>query len=589
MTLRTFALSALLLALPAGAWAQQTPAVGGDPADSRIGLSAGWTDAQYAGWNVEFLAHLPRPEGFFNPNDPGDGAYSNTDLAFQGNFAFLGNYHGFKVYDVSDPSNPTLRVSVICPGGQGDISVYGNLVFTSVEQTLGRLDCGTEGVADSVSTERFRGVRIFDISNIDQPRQVAAVQTCRGSHTHTVVSDPRDRSRVFVYVSGTSVARAGTELPGCLDVRSADEPGTSYWSIAVIEVPLAAPQNARVVSEPRVFADPVTGAIAGLWRGGDHGPGTQTTRETNQCHDITAYPELGLAAGACAGNGILFDISDPANPRRIAEVADPNFAYWHSATFNNDGSKVLFTDEWGGGSSPRCLATDAPEWGSNAIFTLENGELTFGGYYKLPAAQTEQENCVAHNGSLVPVPGRDIKVQAWYQGGLSVFDFTDAARPVEIAYFDRGPISAERLYLGGYWSTYWYNGHIYGSEIARGLDVFQLTPSQHLSENELEAARLVRFEEFNPQEQPRITWPASFVIPRAYLDQLARNEGLAEARREAVAAELARLEGLAAGAARADALGRLAGELEAEAGSAADATRVRALAESIRALEGADR
>jgi len=405
------------------------PSAAAQDADPRVGLRAGWTDAEEAAQGMELIAHRPRPEGFYNPNNPGDSNFSNTDLAFRGDLAFVGNYHGFKIYDISDPANPRLRTSVVCPGGQGDVSVYGDLLFMSVEQTRGRIDCGPQGTSGAVDPERFRGVRIFDIANLDQPRQIAAVQTCRGSHTHTLIEDPDDAGNLWVYVSGTSIARSGEELAGCADVRSPDDPNTSYWSIAIIQVPLASPQNARVVSEPRIFADDETGAIAGLWGGGDHGPGTQRSSQTNQCHDITAYPAIGLAAGACAGNGILLDIRDPANPVRVHEVLDENFAYWHSATFNNAGTSVIFTDEWGGGGQARCRATDAPEWGANAIFEIRDGEMHFASYYKMPAAQTETENCVAHNGSLVPVPGRDIKVQAWYQGGISVFDFTTRRTP----------------------------------------------------------------------------------------------------------------------------------------------------------------
>jgi hypothetical protein len=250
------------------------------------------------------------------------------------------------------------------------------------------------------------------------------------------------------------------------------------------------------------------------------------------------YPAIGLAAGACSGNGILLDITDPANPKRIAEVIDPNFAYWHSATFNNAGTKVLYTDEWGGGMAPRCRATDRPQWGADALFELSNGKLTPAGYYKLPAAQSEQENCVAHNGNLVPVPGRDIMVQSWYQGGISVFDFTDPKNPVEIAYFDRGPYDAKELHLGGFWSSYWYNGYIYGTEILRGLDVFELKPSDQLSANEIAAAKLVRFDVLNPQTQPRLSWPASFVVARAYIDQLRRNRDIAASGLTAIARDV---------------------------------------------------
>ena len=370
--------------------------------------------------------------------------------------------------------------------------------------------------------ERFRGVRIFDVSNLEAPRQVAAVQTCRGSHTHTVVADPDDDENVYVYVSGTSGVRPSDELPGCSGLPPEEDPNTSYFRIEVIQVPLANPEDARIVSMPRLFADPETGEVGGLWQGGDHGEGTQESRLTNQCHDITVFPEIDLAAGACAGNGILLDISDPVNPMRLDEVVDPNFAYWHSATFNNDGSKILFTDEWGGGGQARCRSTDLPDWGANAIFDIVDGKMELAGYYKLPVPQSELENCVAHNGAIIPVPGRDIMVQAWYQGGLSMLDFTDGANAVEIAFFDRGPLSEEEMFTGGYWSTYWNNGFIYGAEITRGLDVFRLEPSEHLSQNEIDAANMVHVEEFNAQLQPLFTWPAHVAVAGSYLDQLER-------------------------------------------------------------------
>ena len=454
--------------------------------------------------------------------------------------------------------------------------------FESVEETRGRLDCGAQGVQDTVSTERFRGVRIFDISNLDRPRQVASVQTCRGSHTHTLVPDPRDASVVYVYVQGTGGARSPRELQGCSGRQPQEDPNTSYFRIEVIRVPVARPQEARVVNMPRIFADSA-GNVAGLWPGGRHGQGTQETSQTNQCHDITVYPEIGLAAGACSGNGILLDIRDPARPVRLDEVVDPNFAYWHSATFSNDGSKVIFTDEWGGGTQPRCRATDRPEWGADAIFTLANRELRHAGYFKLPAAQTEHENCVAHNGSLIPVPGRDIMAQAWYQGGISIFDFTDPAKPVEIAFFDRGPMSTTQQVLGGFWSAYWYNGLIYASEIGRGLDVFRLMPSEHLSQNEIDAARLVRVADFNPQNQRKIVWPASFVVARAYVDQLTRSRGLSGTRSIAVARALDQAERMT-GARRRTALTTLATQLDADAQGSSDAAKVRMLSAVVRDL-----
>ena len=586
---RALCVSAALLVAPGSVAAQADTAArrAAGSTDPRVGLDAGLADARVAARNLELVSNRTRPEGFFNPTQPGDFAFINSDLAFSGNTLYQGSFHGVQIWDISNPASPTLRARHPCPGGQNDVSIFRNLLFVSVEETRGRIDCGPQGVTDTVSTERFRGVRIYDVTDIDRPRHVAAVQTCRGSHTHTLLTDPRDTANVYIYVSGTSVVRPPSELPGCSGRPPEEDPNTSLFRIEVIRVPLAAPQEARVVSTPRIFAD-TAGNIAGLWRGGAHGEGTQETSETDQCHDITVYPEIGLAAGACSGNGILLDIRDPVNPKRIAAVSDPNFAYWHSATFSNDGSKVIYTDEWGGGVQPRCRATDKPQWGANAIFVRTRDTMRFAGYYKLPAPQTPFENCVAHNGSLVPVPGRDIMVQGWYQGGVSVFDFTDPARPVEIAYFDRGPVSATELQLGGHWAAYWYNGYIYASELARGLDVFQLTPSVHLSQNEIDAAKLVRFDRFNPQDQPTLVWPASFVVARAYLDQLVRQRGIAPARSSRIARDLAAAERLQ-GARQRTALTRLAAQLDRDARGAADGAKVRMLAAAVRELANAQR
>ncbi len=590
--------------------------------DPRVGLKGGLRDAGVAARNMELLANLPKPDGFFDPAAPAGavsapepppaaagapsgpaanrpegaagnatppapprgGGFTNSDLAFRGTNVVVGNYHGFNTYDIENARKPRLLASVVCPGGQGDVSIYGNLLFMSVEQTRGRIDCGVQGVTAPVSAERFRGIRIFDITDLKKPRQVAAVQTCRGSHTHTVVPDKNDKANLYVYGSGTSSVRAGEELDGCSGRDPKEDPNTSLFSIDVIKVPLASPEKAAIVNRPRIFADPKTGAISGLWQGGDHGPGTQSSRMTNQCHDITVLTEVGLAAGACSGNGILLDISDPVNPVRLDHVTDKNFAYWHSATFNNDGTKIVFTDEWGGGGRPRCRATDLPTWGADAIFDIVDKKLRFGGYYKMPAAQTEQENCVAHNGSLIPVPGRDIMVQAWYQGGVSVFDFTDSANAHEIAFFDRGPVSDKELVSGGYWSTYWYNGNIYGAEIARGLDVFRLTPSEHLTQNEIDAATLVRFEEFNSQQQPRVTWPATFVVARAYLDQLTRSKALQADRVTAIKSAIDRADRRSPARADLDALDTLASQLDKEAGAATgrDAMRMQSLASTLK-------
>lgn len=533
--------------------------------DPRVNLGAGYYDAGQASMNMNLVAALPKPDGFFDPANPmglpmsrlnpaGEEVdesdeeaeprpslldFANTDIAFHNDVMIAGNYHGFNIYDISNPMQPQLMSSVVCPGGQGDVSVVGNLLIMSVEQNRGRLDCGLEGVAERASDERFRGIRIFDVSDFRMPVQVAAVQTCRGSHTHTVVNDPQDSGNLLVYISGTSYVRPGEELEGCVDETPFKDENSARFRIEVVEIPVARPQDARIVSRPQVFADANTGVIASLWEGGDHGPGTNSTAETNHCHDITAFPELGIAAGACSGNGILFDISDPLNPQRLDQVTDTGFAYWHSATFNHDGTKVLFTDEWGGGSRARCRAFDPMNWGGNAIYDIVDGKLEFRAHYKLPAPQSDQENCVAHNGSLVPVPGRDLFVQSWYQGGISIMDFTDSSNPVEIAYFDRGPVDSEELVMGGYWSSYWYKGAVYGTEIARGVDVFELVPSNYLSENEIAAANLTATQGLhNPQQQNRIEWPADPVVARAYMDQLRRDNALSPAQDQALNAAL---------------------------------------------------
>ena len=542
--------------------------------DPRAGLAAGFEDAGQALMNMELVAALPKPPGFYDPGNPAelpperprdddddtdeedmaaadgdDGednvgpeggeededddewerspllSFANTDMAFRDNVMFAGSYHGFNIYRLDEGGLPRQISSVVCPGGQGDVSVVGDLLIMSVEQTRGRLDCGLEGIVEDVSDERFRGIRIFDIGDLTRPVQVGAVQTCRGSHTHSVVTT--DDDRIIVYNSGTSRIREEEELEGCIDESPGDY-RTALFRIDVIEIPVEDPAGARILHSPAVFADPEDGTLAGLWRGGDHGEETQESSRTDECHDITVFPELAIAAGACSGNGILFDISDPLNPQRMDAVVDQGFAYWHSATFNNDGTKVLFTDEWGGGGMPRCRAFDPLDWGADAIYDIVDGQLEFRSYFKMPAPQTEQENCVAHNGSVVPVPGRDIFVQAWYQGGISVIDFTDSANPVEIAWFDRGPIDAEHMIGGGYWSAYWYRGKIYGTEIVRGLDVLSLTPSEFLSENEIAAAILAdQGSVFNPQQQLKYDWPADPVVARAYLDQLERDNVLA--------------------------------------------------------------
>jgi hypothetical protein len=575
----------------------------------------------------------------------------NSDLTFLGNYVIQGNFNGFQVWDITNPARPVLKKDYFCPASQSDVSVYRNLLVVSAESGSARLDCGDQGVRDTVSHERIRGIRIFDISNIEDPKYIGNVQTCRGSHTHSLLVDPKDPANVYVYISGSAGLRSPSELPGCVDETPDKNPNSPLMRLEVIKIPLAHPEQAAIVSSPRVFeglqrvashgeapediAEAQKAAEAARARGqftavifgmerplppglttpmldsivrARNGTGAPTAADSAalraalpgiiarligdeagdrmkymQCHDITLYPAIGRAGGACEGFGFLMDISHPTQPVRLDAVADSNFSYWHSATFNNDGTKILFSDEWGGGGAPKCRATDRKEWGADAIFTIENDKMHFQSYYKMPAAQTPLENCVAHNGSLIPIPGRDVMVQAWYQGGVSVFDWTDARNPREIAFFDRGPVDSTRMVLAGSWSAYWYNGVVVSSEIVRGLDIFELTPSEYLSRNEIEAARTVRLSHLNAQDQPKFEWPASFALARAYLDQVERSNGLSAARLAAIRAALGRAES-ASGPARRTALTRLATGLEGDARSSADAAKIRMVQAVVRDL-----
>ena len=416
--------------------------------------------------------------------------------------------------------------------------------------------------------------------------------------------------------------RSPTEVPGCSDLEPSLDPNSELFKIEVIQVPLAHPEQSRVVSKPPILADltpaprnsarstadsidAAANAAAAAARGGGAGRGGRggaaggrgggrgrggaaVPRGPTQCHDITVYPAIGRAGGACGGYGLLLDITDARNPKRIGAVADSNFSFWHSATFNNDGTKVLFTDEWGGGGGPKCRASDRMEWGADAIFTLQNNQMSFTSYYKVPAAQTSLENCVAHNGSLLPIPGRDVMVQGWYQGGISVFDWTDPSHPKEIAFHDRGPLAADRMVSGGSLSVYWYNGLIVSSEIARGLDIFELVPSGFISQNEIEAAKTVHYDYLNAQGQPKMVWPPSFALARAYLDQLERTRGQAADKIAAARTGLANAEKLS-GQARKNALAALAVHLHADANGASDSPRAHTLASSVDDLANATR
>ena len=631
---------------PADAGPAPRAMMGPPSPDPRVGLKAGLFDAQQAAWNLRLVSTSPSQGPF--------AGVTNSDLAFSGKYAIQGNYNGYQVWDISNPAKPTLAVGYLCPASQSDVSVYKHLLFVSGEGLSGRLDCGTQGVADTVSKDRLRGLRIFDITDIANPKNVGNVQTCRGSHTHSVLVDPKDPDNVYVYISGSAGVRSPTELPGCSREMPEDDPNSALFRIEVIKVPVAHPEQAAIVSSPRIFNDlapppqhgeapadvaaraaaleqarargafiikfgeqemalpdgfaknmldsvvkarngtgPATGADSAALRAAlpdmvtrmTGGPARGPRRRTGptQCHDITLYPAIGLAGGACEGYGLLLDISNPTAPTRLAAVADSNFSYWHSATFNNDGTKMLFSDEWGGGGQPKCRATDKKEWGADAIFLRQGNQLVFQSYYKMPAAQTVNENCVAHNGSMIPIPGRDVMVQSWYQGGISVFDWTDAAHPMEIAFHDRGPVDSTRMGSGGSWSVYWYNGVMVSSEISRGLDIFELTPSAYLSQNEIDAAKTVHLDYLNTQGQPKFVWPASFALARAYLDQLERSKGLAPAKITAARNALATAE-RASGEAKHMALMTLSQSLGADAASAADGAKVRMTAEAVHDL-----
>jgi hypothetical protein len=701
------------------------PLVTAPSPDPRVGLKAGLQDAGEAIWNMRKISHTPPPKDF--------AGITNSDLSFSGTNVIQGNYNGFEIWDISNPAQPHLRIGKLCPASQSDVSVYKNLLFVSAEAPTARLDCGANAPRETVSSERIRGLRIFDITNIDDPKYLANVQTCRGSHTHTVVHDPRDANNIYVYISGTSGIRPSEELARCND--NPWDPNNSNFRIEVIKIPLAHPEQAAVVSSPAIFADPTNGVAPALLaprahgaspadtaanrvralfdsarvklapvaetaadtarcvaqidslakvfgvnlprqapapvqqgatapaanagrgggrgglpaggcgpaagggrggrggRGGNAAPVTHADsaradftkavaaltplsktakssdtsayrsqvdalakkygvaspfapRTLTQCHDITVYPAVGLAGGACAGMGLLLDIHDTPNPTRIAAVADSNFSFWHSATFSNDGSMVLFSDEWGGGGAAYCRSGDPKNWGADAIFKIVNGKMEFQNYYKLPAPQTQFENCVAHNGSLIPIPGRTIMAQAWYQGGISVFEWTDPKHPHEIAFFDRGPNDGTRLAGGGFWSVYWYNGQIIGSEMQRGLDIFELAPSAAISQNEIDAAKSIHMDFLNVQDQPKLVWPATFALSRAYTDQLERWKGLSADKVAAVRTALSAAEGMS-GSARRDALNVLAKQVDGYEGGSADPQRVAWLAGSLEDLASA--
>ncbi len=555
---------------------QDTVATMNDP---RATLAAGTMNtAGIAAKHMKLVSFTPKPMHFDSAKSL---TYINSDLAFKGNIVYQGNFSGFTIYDVSNPAKPVELSSVMCATDQGDPSIYGNLLFVSAESGRSRTDCGTQGVAAGEGSMRSRGVRIFDVSNPRAPKLIKNIQTCRGSHTHTIVPHPTDKNVIYLYVGGSSIVRDSAEVAGCSSGTLAQNPSTADERVDIIRVPLNDPTAAAVVGFARIFVD----LPRSPGRSGFADTATAPARSGPAgCHDLTSYPAMNLVAGSCGSFGILLDVKNPEKPVRLDAKSDLNFSLWHTAIFNNAGTSIVFTDEWGGGTAPRCRITDPLRLGGNTILSIDkSGRMTQHGYFKMLAAQTETENCVSHNGGLVPVPGRDIMVQGWYQGGVNVFDFTDPSRPFEIAYFDRGPVDEKTLVVGGSWGAYYYNGFIYSSELSRGLDVMELQPSEFLSKNEIDAAKLIRMAEYNPQAQPKIVWPAAFPVVRSYLDQLVRGKGLPAARTTAIATSLRAAE-RARGAARRSALNKLATALDRDATRAADAARVRMMAGAVRDL-----
>ena len=596
------------LVAPALVSAQSYPSA----ADPRSNLKTGRLDAGTAASNMRLVSFSRKPAQF----DTARGlTFINSDLAFGTHYVYQGNFAGFTVWDMSNPEKPVIASVVDCITSQGDPSIVGNLLFLSAEGAGNRNDCGKGGVHDP--RDHMAGVRIYDVSNPRAPRLIKNVQTCKGSHTHTVIPSPTDARIVYLYVSGQQAARPATELAGCNNGTDPADPANSLYQLDIIKVPLAHPEQAAVIPGARIFtgldkspdcitfcAPPEVRRSAGGAGGVAAAPspaGAPLNTGPRNCHDVTAYPAMHLLAAACSSHAIMVDISNPEKPVRLSTLTDTNnFQGRHTAGFSNDGRKTLWTDEWGGGTGPMCQAGSIMELGGNTIVvaSADNRKLTQHAYFKLPTAQSAQENCVSHNGGLIPVPGRDLYVQGWYQGGVDVMDFTDADHPVEIAYFDRGSIDApsdtskaserSRYTIGGSWGAYYWNGMIYSSELDRGLDVYELTPSAQLSANEIAAANMVRLAEYNPQSQPKIVWPAAFPVVRSYLDQLVRNDGLAADHTTAVSAALNTAEAKS-GAARSAALSALAKQVDGFAGGARDAARVRMMSSAIRQLAAASK
>jgi hypothetical protein len=574
--------TAVAVASPVATSAQDTIATMNDP---RARLAPGAQNtAGIAAKYMKLVSFTPKPALL----DSAKGlSFINSDIAFKDHYVYQGNFSGFSIWDVSNPAMPRNVATIACATDQADPSIYGNLLFISAESSRARTDCGMQGVAKDEGAMRERGVRVYDVSNPAHPKLINNIQTCRGTHTHTIVPDPKDKNTIYIYGGGSSNVRDSSEVAAlkCSDGNYPENPNASQNRIDIIRVDLEHPETAKVVGFARIFEDlPRSPGSGGVARDPNAPARGRGANGPNGCHDLTAYPAYNLVAGSCGSHGILLDVRDPLHPVRIDAKSDVNFSLWHTAVFNNDASSVVFTDEWGGGTNPRCRITDPLRLGGNTVLSIDkSGKMTQHGYFKMLAAQTEMENCVSHNGGLVPVPGRDIMVQGWYQGGVDVFDFSDPNHPYEIAYFDRGPVSDTSKVIGGSWGAYYWNGYVYSSELSRGLDIFELQPSEYLSQNELDAAKLVHLDTYNPQSQPKIVWPAAFPVVKSYLDQLVRAKALPAERTTAIAAAIASAE-KASGSARRSALTKLAADLDKDAGASTDAARVRTMAAAARDL-----
>ena len=608
--MRAFILLLATTVVPTMASAQTFPT----STDPRTNLEPGRFDAGIAIRNMKQVSFVKKPAAF----DTAAGLkFINSDLAFGSHYVYQANFAGFTIWDVTAPANPVMVSATKCITSQGDPTIYGNLLFLSAEGAGNRNDCGDGGVQDP--KDHMAGVRIFDVSDPKAPKLVKNVQTCKGSHTHTLVPSPKDPRTIYLYVSGQQAARPETELAGCRNGTDPADPTNSLFQLDIIKVPLDRPEQAEVIPGARIFT--------GLDGGGEckqfcvpTDPRRQAAGRTRpapdpamptgprNCHDVTAYPAMNLLAASCSTHSIIVDISNPEKPIRLDALTDTNnFQGRHTAAFSNDGKKLIQTDEWGGGTGPMCQASSMIELGGNTVITLDaKNKQTQRAYFKLPSAQAAEENCVSHNGGIIPVPGRDLYVQGWYQGGVDIMDFTNPDTAFEIGYFDRGSISPPKLIdgpqprpgtpevrgggnvIGGSWGAYYWNGFIYSSELDRGMDVLELTPSAQLSANEIAAAKLVRFDDYNPQSQPRMTWPPAFVVVRSYLDQLVRNGGLASARTAEISSALDMAE-RKTGAARAAALNALAQQVDRDVAGARDGARVRTMAGEIRRLAAASR